>query len=52
MEEIGNILIEYIITGNGVPACKIYRQKNTFMALLLNHMFDKYNIKNKDSSSL
>ena len=40
-EEIGDALIEHIITKYCIPDCKIMDQDNTFMSSLMNYLFSK-----------
>ena len=46
-EEIGNALIESIITKYGVPEYIIMYQDNAFMSLLINYLCKKLDIKIK-----
>ena len=46
-EEIGNALIENIITKYGIPAHIIMDQDSTFMPSLMNYLFKKFDIKIK-----
>ena len=46
-EEIGEALIEQIITKHCVPDCIITDQDSAFMSSLMNYLFNKFNIKIK-----
>ena len=46
-EEIGEALIEHIVTKYCVPDCIIMDQDSAFMSLLMNYLFNKFNIKIK-----
>ena len=46
-EEIGEALIEHITTKYSVPNCIIMDQDSTFMSILMNYLFNKFNIKIK-----
>ena len=46
-EEIGDALIEHIITKYCVPDCIIMDQESTFMSSLMNYLFRKLDIKIK-----
>ena len=46
-EEIGEALIEHIITKYCVPDCIIMDQDSAFMSYLMNYLFSKFNIKIK-----
>ena len=46
-EEIGEVLIEYIITKYCIPNCIIMDQNSVFMLSLMNYLFNKFNIKIK-----
>ena len=43
-EEIGEALIEYVVTKHCVPDCIIMDQDSAFMSSLLNYLFNKFNI--------
>ena len=45
VEEIGEALIEHVITKYCVPDCKTIDQDSTFMSSLMNYLFNKFNIK-------
>ena len=47
--EIGNALIEHIITKYCIPDCIIMDQDSTFMSSLMNYLFSKLDIKIKTS---
>ena len=47
--EMGDALIEHVITKYSVPDCKIMDQESTFKSLLINYLFSRLDI--KDSSS-
>ena len=47
VEEIGEALIEHIITKYCVPNCIVMDQDSTFMSSLMNYLFNKFNIKIK-----
>ena len=46
-EEVGEALIEYVISKYGAPGCIIIDLDSTFMSTLMNYLFRKLNIKNK-----
>ena len=46
-EEVGEALIEHVITKYGIPICIIMDQDSPFMSSLMNHLFSKFNIKIK-----
>ena len=46
-EEVGEALIEHIITKYCIPSCIIMDQDSTFMSSLMNYLFNKFNIKMK-----
>ena len=46
-EEIGEALIEHVITKYCVPDCIIMDQDRVFMSSLMNYLFNKFNIKIK-----
>ena len=46
-EEVGEALIENVITNYCVPDCIIMDQDSTFMSSLMNYLFTKFNIKIK-----
>ena len=50
-EEIGDVLIEDVITKYFIPDCIIMDQESTFMSSLINYLFSKLDIK-IDTSSL
>ena len=43
-EEIGEVLIEHIVTKYFVPDCIIMGQDSTFMSSLINYLFNKFDI--------
>ena len=47
VEEIGEDLIEHIITKYYVPDCIVMDHDNAFMSSLMNYLFNKFNIKIK-----
>ena len=49
-EETGEALIEHIVTKYCVPDCIIMDQDSTFMSLLMNYLFNKFDIKIKTVS--
>ena len=49
VEEIGEVLIEHIITKYCILDCIIMDQDSTFMWSLMNYLFNKFNIKIKNS---
>ena len=51
-EKIGEALIEHIVTKYCVPDCIIMDQDSTFISSLMNYLFNKFNIKIKDSCPL
>ena len=46
-EEVGETLIEHVITKYCIPDCKIMDQDSAFMSSLMNYLFSKFNIKIK-----
>ena len=46
-EEIGEALIEHIVTKYCVPDCIIMDQDRAFMSSLMNYLFNKFDIKLK-----
>ena len=46
-EELGEALIEHVITKYCIPNCIIMDQDNAFMSSLMNDLFNKFNIKIK-----
>ena len=44
-EEVGEVLMEHIITKYCIPDCIIMDQDSTFMASFVNYLFNKFNIK-------
>ena len=46
-EDVGEALIEHIITKYCIPNCIIMDQDSTFMSSLMNYLFSKFNIKIK-----
>ena len=46
-EEIGDALIEHVITKYCIPDCIIMDQESTFMSVLMNYLFNKLDIKIK-----
>ena len=44
-EEIGDALIEHVITKYFIPDCIIMDQESTFMSSLINYLFSKLDIK-------
>ena len=46
-EEIGEVLIEHIVTKHCVPHCIIMDQDSIPMSSLMNYLFNKFNIKIK-----
>ena len=48
-EEIGDALIEHIMTKYCIPDCRIMDQDSTFMSPLMNNLFNKLDIKIKKS---
>ena len=47
MEEIGDALIEHVVTKYGIPDCIIMDQDSAFMSSLMNYLFNKLDIKIK-----
>ena len=47
VEEVGEVLIEHIITKYCIPNCIIMDQDSAFMSTLMNNLFSKFNIKIK-----
>ena len=46
-EEVGEALIENVITKYCIPNCIIMDQDSTFMSSIINYLFTKFNIKIK-----
>ena len=46
-EEIGEVLVEDVITKYGVPDCMIMYQDSAFMSSLVNYLFNKFKLKIK-----
>ena len=46
-EEIGEALIEHVVTKYCVPDCIIMDQNSAFMSSLMNYLFNKFDIKIK-----
>ena len=51
-EEVGEALIEHVISKFCAPDCIIMDQDSTFMSTLMNYLFRKLNIKIKNHSSI
>ena len=51
-EEIGNAIIENIISEYSIPECRIMDQDNVFMSTLMNYLFKRLNIKKLNSCSI
>ena len=51
-EEVGEALIEHVITKYCIPNCIIMVQDNAFIFSLMNYLFNKFNIKIKNGSTL
>ena len=47
VEELGEALIEHIITKYCIPNCIVMDQDSAFMSSLMNYLFNKFNIKVK-----
>ena len=47
VEEVGEALIEHVITKYCIPDCIIMDQDSAFMSSLMNYLFSKFNIKIK-----
>ena len=47
VEEVGEALIEHVITKYFIPDCIIMDQDSAFMSTLMNYLFSKFNIKIK-----
>ena len=47
VEEVGEALIEYIITKYCIPDCIIMDQNSAFVSYLINYFFSKFNIQIK-----
>ena len=45
VEEVGEALIQHIITKYCIPNCIIMDQDSAFMSSLMNYLFNKFNIK-------
>ena len=52
MEEIGEALIEHVITKYCVHDCIVMDQDSAFMSTLMNYLFNKFKIKIKMVASL
>ena len=50
-EEVGDALIEHVITKYCIPNCIIMNQDSTFMFSIMNYLFNKFNIKIKTVAS-
>ena len=46
-KEVGEALIDHVITKYCIPDCMIMEQDSTFMSYLMNYLFSKFNIKIK-----
>ena len=46
-EEVGEALIEHIVTKYCIPNCIMMDQDSTFMSSLINYLFNKFNIRMK-----
>ena len=46
-EEVGEALIEHVITKYCIPDCIVMDQDSAFMSSLINYLFNKFNIKIK-----
>ena len=46
-KEVGEALIEHVITKYCIPDCIIMDQDSAFMSSLINYLFNKFNIKIK-----
>ena len=44
MEEVGEALIDHVITKYCIPNCIIMDQDSAFMSFLMNYLFSKFNI--------
>ena len=47
VEEVGEALIEHVITKYCIPNCIVMDQDSAFMSSLMNYLFNKFNIKVK-----
>ena len=47
VEEVGEALIEHVITKYCIPDCIVMDQNSIFMSSLMNYLFNKFNIKIK-----
>ena len=47
MQEVGEALIEHVITKYCIPDCIIMHQDSTLISSLMNYLFSKFNIKIK-----
>ena len=47
MEEVGEAVIEHVITKYYIPKCIVMDQDSTFMSSLMKYLFNKFNIKVK-----
>ena len=47
VEEVGEVLIEHVITKYCIPDCIMMDQDSAFISSLMNYMFNKFNIKVK-----
>ena len=47
LEEVGEVLIEHVLTKYCIPDCIILDQDSAFMSSLMNYLFSKFNIKIK-----
>ena len=46
-EEVGEALIDHVITKYCIPDCIVMDQDSAFMSSLMNYLFNKFNIKIK-----
>ena len=51
-EEIGEALIEHVITKYCIPDCTVKDQDSAFMSSLINYLFNKFNIKDKNGCTI
>ena len=51
-EEVGDAMIDNVISKDGIPECMIMDQDSAFMPTIMNYLFKWLSIKVKDSSTI
>ena len=51
-EEIGDSLIDNVISKYGIPEYLIMDQDSAFMSTIMSHLFKRFKYKDKDSTSI